>query len=1046
MALIFADRVKETSSTTGTGTLTLAGAVLGFEAFASAIGNTNTVHYCITDNTDWEVGIGTVSSVGSPIVNTLSRDTVYASSNADVAVNWGAGTRYVFATHSASDITSILRSGDIGVTVQGYDAVNKQNIPARNKVQNQDPLSQGTSTRSGMSSTIYTGNGTSQSIATGIDMATGDFGGLVWLKSRTTAFGHNLYDTLRGAGELLQTNTTDVETTEPTYVTSFDTTGFSIGSGIGINSNLDDVVAWSFQTTKKKEPTYGSELITNGTFDTDTSGWTAGEAGGGAGISTLSIDTNRLKITNHSSISGQGSASQQLTGLTVGKTYEVYIDWTAGTATDAYGWISDDQTFGNNIGVVQLTTLNHFSFIATATTTYLYINNNSSALSIYSFFDNITIKQITNDAITNRGKPYTCHYNPDMNFSIVGYEGDGVDGHEIPHHLGVVPELNIFKVRDGTGTEPWAVKSTLYQGQIVYLDRTDALATSTTTNYTPSDSTVAVGSNNVLNFNTKNIISYHFASKSGVCKIGKYIGTGANGNYVSTEVDGGDAFKPAFVMIKNLTSIEGWHLLDSMRDSNILVPNVSASEFVGTYYSFSDNGFTLLDNDVSDYNRNELNDEYIFIAFAETSIDATKAITNYDYATTPDTLSIANATLISVANGFDANGQVDTQYQFGSGITKAYGAGHEDKHYYLYTSKLGVLGEAEVRPLIGITRNDADKYGEISPSDKTLRTTSKHFDYESDSGIALASSDDGASVAAFYAFDKTGSATSSVWQSLAGNTTGWLQYKQTEKRILKSWRFLEHSIATRTPKRFTIEGSNDGLNWTAIDSTYTASDYIGNGAYLWGDLQSTSGNTTAYLYHRINITANNGDATYLAIAELELNTIIASDYYLVEEGKMYNSTGVPIERVYLGEFRTDSAGDPINETIINYPVAGQEFSDVQVHGDLTVHGEANHRAFATAWVNFDGTQDPPLILNSFNVKDIVDLGTGQYRIIFETPMDIISYIVSTSATDTANAHNVHESVTLQTKHSVDVAHYEGSTPATVDSVELSVIIFGGKKI
>lgn len=75
MALVVADRVQETTSTTGTGTLTLAGAVSGFQSFA-AIGDGNTTYYTIVSGTDWEVGVGTYTASGT----TLSRDTVLSSS------------------------------------------------------------------------------------------------------------------------------------------------------------------------------------------------------------------------------------------------------------------------------------------------------------------------------------------------------------------------------------------------------------------------------------------------------------------------------------------------------------------------------------------------------------------------------------------------------------------------------------------------------------------------------------------------------------------------------------------------------------------------------------------------------------------------------------------------------------------------------------------------------------------------------------------------------------------------------------------------------
>ena len=71
MALVLKDRVKETTTTTGTGTYTLAGAVTGFEAFSS-VGNGNTTYYACSDGTDFEVGIGTYTSSGTTLARTRS--------------------------------------------------------------------------------------------------------------------------------------------------------------------------------------------------------------------------------------------------------------------------------------------------------------------------------------------------------------------------------------------------------------------------------------------------------------------------------------------------------------------------------------------------------------------------------------------------------------------------------------------------------------------------------------------------------------------------------------------------------------------------------------------------------------------------------------------------------------------------------------------------------------------------------------------------------------------------------------------------------------
>jgi hypothetical protein len=97
MALVVKDRVQETSTTTGTGTFTLAGAVSGFQSF-SAIGNGNMTYYAIVGGAEWEVGLGTYTSSGT----TLSRDTVLASSaGGTTKVTFSAGTKNVFVTYPA---------------------------------------------------------------------------------------------------------------------------------------------------------------------------------------------------------------------------------------------------------------------------------------------------------------------------------------------------------------------------------------------------------------------------------------------------------------------------------------------------------------------------------------------------------------------------------------------------------------------------------------------------------------------------------------------------------------------------------------------------------------------------------------------------------------------------------------------------------------------------------------------------------------------------------------------------------------------------------
>ena len=130
MALALKDRVKETTTTAGTGTVTLAGAAAGFQSFA-AVGDGNQTFYAIVDAAtgDWEVGVGTYTASGT----TLSRTTVVSSSNAGSLVNFGAGSKDVFVTYpssravyldAAGSAVSVLDIGTLGTSTANITTAN----------------------------------------------------------------------------------------------------------------------------------------------------------------------------------------------------------------------------------------------------------------------------------------------------------------------------------------------------------------------------------------------------------------------------------------------------------------------------------------------------------------------------------------------------------------------------------------------------------------------------------------------------------------------------------------------------------------------------------------------------------------------------------------------------------------------------------------------------------------------------------------------------------------------------------------------------------
>lgn len=97
-----ADRVRETTTTTGSGVITLAGAVTGFQALSAVMANGDEGYFCIAGGAEWEVFRGTYNA------GILSRDWILSSSNGGAAVNFSAGTKDVVMTVPASQLYDVM--------------------------------------------------------------------------------------------------------------------------------------------------------------------------------------------------------------------------------------------------------------------------------------------------------------------------------------------------------------------------------------------------------------------------------------------------------------------------------------------------------------------------------------------------------------------------------------------------------------------------------------------------------------------------------------------------------------------------------------------------------------------------------------------------------------------------------------------------------------------------------------------------------------------------------------------------------------------------
>ena len=198
-------------------------------------------------------------------------------------------------------------------------------------------------------------------------------------------------------------------------------------------------------------------------------------------------------------------------------------------------------------------------------------------------------------------------------FSIIKYTADGNAGATIPHGLGAAPDLYIIKALDDVrnwvvGT--WMIPNT----QILQLDLQDAPATYDAWNSTyPDANNITVSAANTVN-SSGNYIMYCFRSIPGYSQIGYYIGTDVtSGNQIYT------GFKPAWLMVRNISTSKYWYIIDNKRSTTnprnkILYANTTSTEDTLDAVNFLDYGFELVTTDSGFNNKNE---KYLFMAFSE---------------------------------------------------------------------------------------------------------------------------------------------------------------------------------------------------------------------------------------------------------------------------------------------------------------------------------------------------------------------------------------------------------------------------------------------
>jgi hypothetical protein len=378
MALVVFDRVQETTATTGTGTITLGGAVAGYQSFA-VIGNGNTTFYCITNGSQWEVGVGTYSTTGP----TLARTTIYSNSNGNTSPITLVGASNVFVTYPAGRSVNLDASGNVtalgtvssgvwqGTTIGvAYGGTGVTSSSGANSVMLRDANQNVAVNRLNQSNTTTTAAGGTTALTTAstyIHSLVGTGGQTYTLPDATTLatgvaflFNNLATGTLTlqdyatgpigtiptgGAGAVFLTNngttggTWDLHAYLPEGVT-FGTNAFNLGTAVVSGGT------WQGGTI---QPAYGGTGLTtfaaanNALYSTGASTLTAGTlpvAAGGTGLTSLTA--NRIPygagtsaLGNSSALTFDGASTLSVTASAVASVEGVFTNTNTGVSASA---------------------------------------------------------------------------------------------------------------------------------------------------------------------------------------------------------------------------------------------------------------------------------------------------------------------------------------------------------------------------------------------------------------------------------------------------------------------------------------------------------------------------------------------------------------------------------------------------------------------------------------------------------------------------------------------------------------------------------------
>lgn len=340
------------------------------------------------------------------------------------------------------------------------------------------------------------------------------------------------------------------------------------------------------------------------------------------------------------------SADEKYGGLVIAKTRSTSGNWFwFDTLRGATKYISSNLT---NAEATEATSLTSFASNGFTLGSYSQTNGNTVTFASVDF-------QTTHrtSGVTNHGKSYTCHYNPYTGFTIVKYEGSGIAGHEIPHHLG--RKLGLIVVKNLNGVDGWV--SQYIDNKFMFLNTTAAETANNAVVTAFGEINNTIGASSSVNMASNQYIMYGWANSYfdedntliGNYEIGTYQGTGVAGNKVTTRG------KPAWVMIKRVDSAENWGIFDNLRNAynNELYPNLSNSEAVVNALTAQVDGFI---NTTAVAGLNAAGGQYLYFVVYDNDGGSGKS----KYPKPSDNPALNLNAIVPLADGIDSNGSKTT--------------------------------------------------------------------------------------------------------------------------------------------------------------------------------------------------------------------------------------------------------------------------------------------------------------------------------------------------------------------------------------------------